>query len=194
MAGGFCFLNNAAIAAERLRTRLARVAVLDIDVHHGNGTQGIFWTRPDVLTLSIHADPALFYPFFWGYAHERGEGDGRNANFNLPLPVGSGDAAWLDAIRTALQHLEGFDADAVVVGLGLDAHTSDPLQGMRVTHAGFSAAGALLGRLACPVLLCQEGGYLSADLGLTLERFLEGFRAGKAESRHSDLGMDRGTG
>ena len=91
MAGGFCFLNNSAVAAAQLRLKHERVAILDVDVHHGNGTQGIFYERADVLTVSIHADPAFFYPFVWGYAHERGAGPGLGANLNIPLPKGTGD-------------------------------------------------------------------------------------------------------
>ena len=98
VAGGFCFLNNSAIAAQRLRKNAARVAILDVDLHHGNGTQGIFYGRADVLTVSIHADPERFYPFFWGYADERGEGAGLGCNLNLPLPRKSGDEAFLEAL------------------------------------------------------------------------------------------------
>ncbi|WP_292140260.1 histone deacetylase family protein, partial [Mesorhizobium sp.] len=96
VAGGFCFINNSAVAAQVLRRNAARVAILDVDLHHGNGTQGIFYARPDVLTVSLHADPVRFYPFFWGYADERGEGAGLGYNLNLPLPRKSGDAAFLE--------------------------------------------------------------------------------------------------
>jgi acetoin utilization deacetylase AcuC-like enzyme len=175
MAGGFCFLNNAAIAAERLRSRLARVAILDIDVHHGNGTQAIFYRRPDVLTVSVHADPHAYYPFFWGHAHERGEAAGLGCNINLPLPVGSADEVWLATLGRAIQELRGFAPDAIIIALGLDPHESDPLQGMAVTTPAFARAGAAIAGLELPILLIQEGGYLSPELGGNLESFLAGF-------------------
>jgi acetoin utilization deacetylase AcuC-like enzyme len=108
MAGGFCFLNNTAIAAQRLRAAHQRVAVLDVDVHHGNGTQGIFYKRADVLTISIHADPADYYPYFWGHAHNTGEGAGKGSNLNLPQPLGSPDVPWLAAGDQALARIAEF--------------------------------------------------------------------------------------
>ncbi|HLZ67988.1 MAG TPA: histone deacetylase family protein [Aliidongia sp.] len=177
MAGGFCFLNNSAIAAQHLRRRHDRVAILDVDVHHGNGTQGIFWTRPDVLTLSIHADPRDFYPFFWGHAHERGEGAGEGANLNLPLPLGTGDEAWLAALDVALRRIRGFQPGALVVALGLDAFEGDPFHGLAVTTQGFGRIGAAIGRLQLPTVLVQEGGYLADELTDNLESFLRGFTA-----------------
>ena len=179
MAGGFCFLNNSAIAAQRLRRRHDRVVILDIDVHHGNGTQGIFWTRPDVLTISIHADPRDFYPFFWGHAHERGEGAGEGANLNLPLPVGSGDEAWLAVLEVALRRIRNFQPGALVVALGLDASEADPFKGLAVTTTGFSRAGAAIGQLHLPTVLVQEGGYLADELTDNLESFLRGFSCGE---------------
>ena len=179
MAGGFCFLNNTAVAAQRLRARHARVAVLDVDVHHGNGTQGIFWERDDVLTVSIHADPADYYPYFWGHAHELGGGRGAGFNLNLPLPLGSGDAPWLAAGDTALERIRAFAPDALVVALGLDASESDPLQGLKVTNAGFHAMARRVAALGLPTVLVQEGGYLGDDLGRNLVAFLDGFESGR---------------
>ena len=179
MAGGFCFLNNTAIAAQRLRAKLQRVAILDVDVHHGNGTQGIFYERDDVLTISIHADPANYYPYFWGYAHEHGAGKGQGFNLNLPQPLGSGDAPWLAAGDTALARIKEFAPTAVVVALGLDASESDPLQGLKVTGAGFHAMARKIAGLGLPTVLVQEGGYLSDDLGHNLVQFLSGFEAGR---------------
>lgn len=175
MAGGFCYLNNTAIAAAHLAERMGRVAILDIDVHHGNGTQAIFYERGEVLTLSIHADPAAYYPFFWGHAGERGRAAGAGANRNWPLPVGSGDEPWLAAIGEALAMLSESDCTALVVALGLDVHEGDPLQGMRVSRAGLHAAGRLIGGRPLPVLLVQEGGYPQPELGANLAAFLEGF-------------------
>ncbi len=179
MAGGFCFLNNTAIAAQRLRGKHARVAVLDVDVHHGNGTQGIFYERDDVLTISIHADPADYYPYFWGHAHETGEGKGMGFNLNLPLALGSPDAPWLAAADIALGRITDFGATALVVALGLDASESDPLQGLKITGAGFRAMAAKIARLRMPTVLVQEGGYLSDDLGRNLVQFLAGFEEGR---------------
>ena len=180
MAGGFCFLNNTAVAAQRLRSQHARVAVLDVDVHHGNGTQGIFYERDDVLTVSIHADPANYYPYFWGHAHEHGAGKGQGFNFNLPLPLGSADAPWLDAGDKALARIKEFQPTALVVALGLDASESDPLQGLKVTGAGFHAMAEKVARLGLPTVLVQEGGYLGDDLGRNLVHFLAGFEKGRA--------------
>jgi len=174
LAGGFCFLNNAAIAAEHLRRAGRRPAILDIDVHHGNGTQGIFYGRGDVLTVSIHADPVRFYPFFWGHAHERGEGAGLGTNLNLPLPRGTGDDAYLETLAEALDRIDAFGTDVMVVGLGLDAHERDPFKGLAITTPGFARIAATLASTGLPLLLIQEGGYLSDDLGPNLTRFLGG--------------------
>jgi acetoin utilization deacetylase AcuC-like enzyme len=179
MAGGFCFLNNSAIAAQRLRQKHQRVAVLDVDVHHGNGTQGIFYERDDVLTVSIHADPAWYYPYFWGHAQEQGAGKGQGFNLNLPLPLGSPDQPWLEAGDKALARIREFQPTALVVALGLDASESDPLQGLKVTGAGFHAMAEKIARLGLPTVLVQEGGYLGDDLGRNLVQFLAGFEKGR---------------
>jgi len=136
MAGGFCYLNISAVAAQRLRQTHDRVAILDVDLHHGNGTQGIFYARNDVLTLSLHADPARFYPFFWGHAHERGEAEGEGYNYNLPLERGSGDDIFLKALDQALKQIALFAPGAVVIALGLDAFEGDPFGGLSVTKIG----------------------------------------------------------
>ena len=177
MAGGFCFLNNAAIAATRFVSGRKSVAILDVDVHHGNGTQGIFYRRPDVLTVSLHADPRRFYPFFWGYEQERGEGRGLGANYNLPLPRGTDDEGFLAALQHAKRRIRAFCPDALVVALGLDAFQGDPLAGLAVTSSGFSKIGAEIAKLDMPTLFVQEGGYLCPDLGRNLACVLEGFSA-----------------
>jgi acetoin utilization deacetylase AcuC-like enzyme len=176
LAGGFCYLNNAAIAAEQLRQEFAKVAIIDVDVHHGNGTQRIFYARNDVFTVSIHADPIRFYPFYWGYANEVGENAGEGFNLNLPLPRGTADDEYLAVLAGALDRVAEFSPDAIVVALGLDAHESDPFQGMRISTPGFEQIGARLGSLQKPTVLTQEGGYLSALLGKNLEAFLQGFQ------------------
>lgn len=175
LAGGFCFLNNSAIAAGALLRAGRRPAILDVDVHHGNGTQGLFYARADVLTVSIHADPVRFYPFFWGHAHERGHGAGLGCNLNLPLARGTNDAAYLEALDTALSRIRAFGADALVVALGLDAHEGDPFRGFRVTTPGFARIASRIAGLGLPAVIVQEGGYLQPALGENLRSFLEGF-------------------
>ncbi|WP_193188610.1 histone deacetylase family protein [Nisaea sediminum] len=175
-AGGFCFLNNSAIAAQRLRDRgAAKVAILDVDVHHGNGTQGIFYTRGDVLTVSLHGDPADYYPFFTGFAHETGEGDGAGANVNYPLPRGTGDDAYLEILKDALDGVAAYKPDALVVALGLDASEADPLAYCKITTDGFRRMGRAIAEAGHPSLLVQEGGYISDQLGANLAAFLGGF-------------------
>ncbi|WP_322989438.1 histone deacetylase family protein [Hoeflea sp.] len=180
LAGGFCFLNNSAIAAQALLRAGRRPAIVDVDVHHGNGTQGIFYQRRDVLTVSIHADPARFYPFFWGHAEERGEGEGLGYNLNLPLPRGTNDVEFLAALEIALARVRSFGADVLVVALGLDAHENDPFHGFKVTTPGFGRIAAAIAGLALPVVIVQEGGYLSSDLGDNLTSFLNGYQAASA--------------
>jgi acetoin utilization deacetylase AcuC-like enzyme len=177
LAGGFCYLNNCAIGAEVLRSRYERVAILDVDVHHGNGTQSIFYERQDVLTVSIHADPVRFYPFFWGYASERGSGPGLGSNYNLPLPRGTDDSGYLEALEKALLRIDAYAPGALVVALGLDASRDDPYQGFAVTTGGFGRIAKEIAALGLPTLLVQEGGYLSDALGANLESFLRGFTA-----------------
>ena len=183
MAGGFCYLNNTAIAARRLAAQHPRVAVLDIDVHHGNGTQGIFYRSREVLTVSLHADPNHFYPYFWGHAHERGEGAGEGFNLNLPLPLGTGDEAWLAAGDQAFARIARFAPTALVVALGLDAAESDPLQGLRITTPGFARMAERIAALRLPTVLVQEGGYLGPALGENLIAFLAGFEQGRQACR-----------
>ncbi len=180
MAGGFCFLNNCAVAASRCLAAGRRPAVLDIDLHHGNGTQGIFYARGEVLTVSIHADPSEFYPFFWGHAHERGEGTGHGFNLNVPLPLGTGDAGFLDALDRGIEQVRGFGADVLVLAAGLDAFAGDPFGGLAVTTEGFRRIGTACGRAGLATVIVQEGGYLSPELAANLQALLAGFRDGQA--------------
>lgn len=175
VAGGFCFFNNSAIAAQRLRRTAERVAILDVDLHHGNGTQGVFYRRGDVLTVSLHADPVRFYPFFWGHADERGEGPGLGANYNLPLERKSGDGVFLEALEAAIRRIEAFAPEALVVALGLDASEQDPFGGLSVTTPGFSRIGEAIAALRLPTVIVQEGGYLCEALSDNLTAFLTGF-------------------
>jgi acetoin utilization deacetylase AcuC-like enzyme len=169
---GVCFLNNAAIAAHRLTKRYGKVAVVDIDVHHGNGTQFMFYERADVLFCSIHVDPRLSAPYYAGYADEIGEGEGRGFNLNLPLPWATEDTAWLDAVNAVLARVRKFAPGAVVVSLGFDASEHDPVATFKITNDGFAQAGQRFAALNLPTLLVQEGGYLSPQLGSYLRSFL----------------------
>ncbi|WP_137388560.1 histone deacetylase family protein [Rhodoligotrophos defluvii] len=177
MACGYCFLNNGAIAAARARRSVERVTILDVDVHHGNGTQAIFYGRPDVQTISVHADPSTTFPFYAGYADERGAELGEGFNLNLPVAPLSGDEAYLAAVEEGIAATRDFSPDMVILPLGLDASEADPFACMRVTSDGFARMGEMLGAIGRPTVIIQEGGYPSPILGLNLIRFMEGFRA-----------------
>jgi acetoin utilization deacetylase AcuC-like enzyme len=172
LAGGFCYLNNSAIAAQRLADAGRKVAILDVDLHHGNGTQGIFYERGDVLTVSLHAHPERFYPFFWGYEGETGAGAGIGANLNLPLERGTGDAGFLAALDRACEAVARWGADALVLALGLDAFVGDPFAGLTVTTPGFGRIGATVASMGLPTVIVQEGGYLCPELGDNLAEVL----------------------
>ena len=174
--GGYCFLNNAALAAQHLRDRgAARVAVLDIDYHHGNGTQAIFYARPDVLFTSIHGDPNTEYPFYLGYADERGEGAGLGCNQNLPLPRGTGFSVWRAALAQALQGIARFGADALVVSLGLDTFDGDPVAGFKLQSDDYLRVGADIAAAGLPTVFVFEGGYAVAEVGANAVNVLAGF-------------------
>jgi acetoin utilization deacetylase AcuC-like enzyme len=174
--GGYCFLNNAALAAQTLRDAgFARVAVLDVDYHHGNGTQSIFEQRADVLTVSIHGDPRTEYPFFLGHADERGHGAGEGFNLNLPLPRGTGFARWREALQQAIAAVRVFGAQALVVPLGVDTFEGDPISGFTLKSADYLAIGADLATLALPTVFSFEGGYAVAEVGINAANVLEGF-------------------
>ena len=177
LAGGFCYLNNSAIAAQYLRKTNDRVAIIDVDLHHGNGTQGIFYERSDVFTLSVHADTERFYPFFWGQAHERGEGAGFGYNLNVPLPRGTDDDGFLKGLADGLDHIRAFAPDVIVIALGLDAYECDPFGGLAVSTPGFTRMAQMLAALDLPTVIVQEGGYLCDELGDNLHAFLSGFEA-----------------
>lgn len=181
VAGGFCFLNNTAIGARVLQEQFPRIAILDVDLHHGNGTQGIFYACEDVLTVSIHADPCRFYPFFWGYEEETGTGAGQGFNLNLPLPRGSGDRIFLEALDIALERIKAYEPSALVIALGLDAFAGDPFAGLALSTQAFRLIAArITATLPLPSLIVQEGGYLCDELGANLTAFLGGFEHGAA--------------
>ena len=177
--GGSCYLNNGAAAAQRLRRLGAeRVALIDVDAHHGNGAQAIFWRRPDVFTTSVHVDPAAgWFPHYVGLAAEVGAGEGCGANLNVPLPPGTGDRGWLAAVGDAVAAARAHGCDALVVALGVDAAAGDPESPLRVTVEGYRQAGRLLAGLGLPTALVQEGGYDLGTIGALVLATLEGFSA-----------------
>ncbi len=177
--GGYCFLNNAALAAQYLRDAgMAKVAVLDIDYHHGNGTQAIFYDRPDVFFASIHGDPRTEYPFYLGHADETGTGAGEGFNLNLPLPRGTGFHDWLRALDTALARILQFGAQALVVSLGMDTFVGDPISGFTLDSDDYLRVGKTLAALGLPTVLVFEGGYAVAEVGVNAVNVLEGFLHG----------------
>jgi len=177
-ATGFCYLNNAAIGAQRLRGRFGRVAVLDVDAHHGDGTQEIFYHRGDVQTVSVHVDPEDYYPYYIGYADEEGVEAGAGFNLNLPVAPGTGDAIFLEAVDTGLARIRDYGAEALVLSLGYDAHQDDPLSKLKVTTDAFRAIGAKVRAFGLPTLVVQEGGYQVSIIGDCLGQFLDGFAEG----------------
>lgn len=175
--GGYCFLNNAAIAAQALRDGgHARVAVLDVDYHHGNGTQTIFYERDDVFTVSIHGDPATEYPFFLGHADERGAGAGEGFNLNIPLPRGTGFARWRAALMDALAAVQRYAPTALVVPMGLDTFEGDPISGFTLQSDDYCAVGEVLAGADLPTVFTFEGGYAVDAVGTNAVNLLQGFR------------------
>lgn len=174
--GGYCFLNNAALAAQALREAgAARVAVLDIDYHHGNGTQTIFYERGDVLTVSVHGDPLTEYPFFLGHADERGAGAGDGCNLNLPLAAGTGYAGWREALRAGMRAVQDFRADALVIALGVDTFEGDPISKFKLASADYRQVGRDLATLRLPAVFTMEGGYAVEEVGTNVANVLEGY-------------------
>ena len=173
--GGFCYLNNAALAAHRLSGE-GTVAILDIDYHHGNGTQEIFYARGDVFYASIHAHPGYAYPGFSGHAKEIGFGAGTGHNHNRPLGPDTGDGEFLPELSGAIERIADFQPDYLVVSLGTDIADGDPIADWRVSAGGFSRAGEMVARIALPTLVIQEGGYSLRRIGGDVTAFLAGFR------------------
>ena len=170
--GGYCYLNNAAIAARALQNGTDRVAILDIDYHHGNGTQAIFYADPDVFYCSLHIDPHNAYPFFAGYADERGTEAGEGTNWNAPLPPGTTEDRYLSALEDLLDRLSAFDPQRLIVSAGFDTYLHDPISTFQITTAGFHAAGLRIRALNKPTLIVQEGGYHVPHLGRNVAAFL----------------------
>ncbi|WP_348753403.1 histone deacetylase family protein [uncultured Aquincola sp.] len=173
-ASGFCYVNNSAVAAQQLAAAWGRVAVLDVDAHHGDGTQQIFWERGDVFTASTHADPAAYYPFYTGYADERGAGEGEGCNLNLPLAHGSGEAEFLSALDQACQAIADHRPRALVLALGFDTHRDDPISVLRFDFSTYRAIGERVRALGLPTVVVQEGGYQVDVLAPGLRALLQG--------------------
>ncbi len=174
--GGYCYLNNAAIAAQRLLDKGAsRVAVLDVDYHHGNGTQSIFYERSDVLFASIHADPKVEFPYFAGHAGETGTGAGAGWNLNLPLPHGTGIESWGAALNLALGRIADSGAEAIVVSLGVDTFKGDPISRFLLDTSDYPVIAARIAGLGLPTVVVQEGGYAVEAIGTNVAAFLTGF-------------------
>ena len=174
--GGYCFLNNAAVAAQALRNAgAARVAILDVDYHHGNGTQAIFYARPDVQFVSLHGDPRTEFPFFLGHADETGEGAGAGFNLNLPLPAGTTADAWFAALATGEQRIRDFRPDALVLSLGLDTFEQDPISKFKLSSDDFRRLGSRVASLGLPTVFVLEGGYAVEALGRNAVNVLDGF-------------------
>jgi acetoin utilization deacetylase AcuC-like enzyme len=174
--GGYCHLNTAAIAAQAaIDGGMRRVAILDIDYHHGNGTQDIFWTRGDVFYASIHADPATDYPFYWGHDDECGEGAGEGATLNLPLPQGTALPAFRAAQAAALHRIAAFAPDLLIVSFGADTYVDDPISGFALETGDYAALAGDIAACGWPTLIAMEGGYAVGALGANVASFLGGF-------------------
>lgn len=178
--GGYCFVNNAAVAAQAALDRgLARVAILDVDYHHGNGTQAIFYERADVFYASIHGDPQTEYPFFLGHADERGTGAGAGCNANYPLPAGASNDEWFAALDAALARLRAYAPELLIVSLGVDTYGGDPISHFKLDRPEFTRMGQILAAQGWPTLLLQEGGYATEAIGLNVVAVLQGFEGGQ---------------
>ena len=174
--GGYCYLNTAAIAAEAaVAAGKRRVAILDIDYHHGNGTQDIFYERGDVLFVSIHADPATDYPFYWGHSDEVGQGAGEGATLNLPLPRGTTLPGFTQALQTALDRIESFGADLLICSYGADTYAGDPISHFAIETDDYPEIARRIASLRLPTLIAMEGGYAVDRLGANVAAFLSGF-------------------
>ncbi len=175
--GGYCFLNNAAIAAQRLLDHGAeRISILDVDFHHGNGTQEIFYTRKDVQFLSLHGDPDQCFPHFLGYANEKGKGAGEGFNHNYPLPEGTEYSEWKGALLDAMSQIKTYSPDALIISLGVDTFEKDPISAFKLKSEEFLYYGALLRQLRLPTIFIMEGGYAIDEIGINTANVLDGFQ------------------
>ncbi len=179
-AGGFCYLNNSAIAAQRLRETFSSVVVLDLDAHHGDGTQNIFYQRSDVMTVSLHADPGEYFPFYTGYAHERGHGSGNGYNINVPLPHGTTTTGFVSALDDVLVTLRDFRPQAIVVALGFDGYRDDPISVLDLDMDAYRHIGERISAQGLPTVVVQEGGYMVEAIGEALGELLRGLKASQS--------------
>lgn len=174
--GGYCFLNNAAVVAQMFRNDgAARVAILDVDFHHGNGTQDIFYERDDVLFASLHGQPEDSYPYYVGYADELGRGPGEGTNLNYPMPPGTAYGPWSAALDDAIARIRAWGAESLVVSLGVDAFKDDPISFFKLDSPDFTDCGRRIGRMGLPTVFCMEGGYAIEAVGINTVNSLEGF-------------------
>ena len=176
--GGYCFINNSGVAAQRLLDHGARkIAVLDVDFHHGNGTQDLFYRRGDVFTASLHGDPIHAFPYFLGHADEVGEGEGEGANRNYPMARGTSFDVWSAALADALSRVKAFGAEAIVVALGVDTFERDPISFFTLKSEDFIRMGEMISAIGLPVVTCMEGGYGVPEIGLNVANVLRGLEA-----------------
>lgn len=174
--GGYCFINNAAVAAQRLRESGARnVSILDVDYHHGNGTQQIFYARADVQVVNLHGDPMTEYPYFLGHADETGQGEGEGFNRNFPMPAGTAWAGWGASLEKACEAIEDYGPETVIVSLGVDTFERDPISNFRLVSEDYPKIGRRIARLGLPTLFVMEGGYAVDEIGVNAVGVLTGF-------------------
>ena len=174
--GGYCYINNAAVVAQWFRDQGAkRVSILDVDYHHGNGTQQIFYARGDVQVLNLHGDPMTEYPFFLGHADETGEGEGKGFNVNYPMPFGTAWDRWSAALEDACRKLVAYRPDVVVVSLGVDTFEKDPISKFKLKTEDYPKIGARIAALGLPTLFVMEGGYAVEEIGVNAVGVLTGF-------------------
>lgn len=175
--GGYCFINNAAVVAQMFVDQgCGRVAVLDIDFHHGNGTQNLFYNRADVMFASLHGAPQNAYPYYLGYADEKGAGAGEGLNLNYPMAPGTGYGPWSAALEDAIARITDWGAEALVVSLGVDAYKDDPISFFKLESDDFTDAGRRIGKMRLPTVFCMEGGYAIEAVGINTVNVLEGFK------------------
>jgi acetoin utilization deacetylase AcuC-like enzyme len=187
--GGYCFFNNAAVAAQRaLDAGKRRVAILDVDFHHGNGTQQIFYGRDDVLFISLHGDPEVTFPYYLGYADESGEGKGKGFNVNYPLPPGTSVATWMATLEHALAHINAAECELLIVSLGVDIFEDDPISAFTFTSADFIGLGKRLAQAGLPSVFLMEGGYAVDAIGVNVVNVLQGFEQDLEQSLSTEKG------
>lgn len=178
--GGYCYFNNAALAAKELKKN-GKVLILDIDFHHGNGTQSIFYEDPNVFFVSIHGDPTEFYPYFWGHSSEKGFGPGKNFNLNIPLPAGCDGLTYISTlINKVFPIIQSYAPASLIISAGFDTYKDDPIGKFNLESQDYFQIGALISKLKLPTLIVQEGGYCTDKLGLNVELFLSGFMSARA--------------